>query len=416
MLKAIKIRLYLNKEQENYVNNLLGTSRFIYNNLLAYKISEYNNSKHSVSFSELGKKLVNLKSEYDWIKNSHSKVLQQSLINLEKAYKSFFCNGAGFPKFKSKKDNKQSCRFPSDAISGINGNRINIIKQLKDIHFKCSRTDEKYLNKNQNNIKSGTLSKTKSGKYYFSILIDKSNNIKDNSNNITGIDLGVKDFIITSEGQTFENLKLKRKNEKTLVKLNRQLSKKQTGSKNKNKSRIKLAKLHEKLNNKKENYLHSVVNQLLNENQVIVMEDLNVNGMLKNHKLSKSIQELSLYKFKEILKYKAEWYGKMIIEIDRFYPSSKLCSCCGYKYKELSLKERTWICPECKTEHDRDYNAAVNILNEGKRILLIKEKIGLSSAELTLEDCPLMDDKETTFPLKSNGRKIQEKNDFVKFQ
>jgi len=408
MLKAIKIKLYLTPEQVQYTNCLLGTTRFIYNNLLAYKIYEYNTNKHSVSFGELGKKLVELKSEYDWIKNSHSKVLQQSLINLEKAYKSFFKDGVGFPKFKSKKDNKHSCRFPSDAISGVKGNRINIIKQLTNIHFKCSRKDEIYLNKNQNTIKSATLTKTKSGYYYLSILLDKPNKIINNPiNNIVGIDLGVKDFVITSEGQVFENLKLKRKNEKILLKLNRQLSKKTNGSNNKNKVRIKLAKIHEKINNKKEYYLHSVVNSLLNDNQVIVMENLNVKGMMKNHKLARAIQEMSLYRFKEILKYKAEWHRREIIEIDRFYPSSKLCSCCGYKYKELSLKERTWICPDCKTEHDRDYNAAVNIKNEGKRIL----KIGLSSAEYTLEDYPLMDDKEFT-PLKSNGRKIQEKNAF----
>lgn len=406
MLKAIKIRLYLNEEQEEYIKNLLGTSRFIYNNLLAYKISEYNNKKHSVSFGELGKKLIDLKSEHEWIKNSHSKVLQQSLINLEASYKYFFKNSLGFPKFKSKKDNRISCRFPSDAISGIKGNRINLIKQLKDIHFKCSREDEIYLNKNQKLIKSATLSKTKSGCYYLSILIDKPNKILNKpDNDILGIDLGIKNFIITSKRQIFENLKLIRNNEKKLVKLNRKLSKKTNGSKNKEKARIKLAKFHEKLNNKKENYLHYVVNQLLNDNQVIVMEDLNVKGMMKNRNLSNLIQDLSLYRFKEILRYKSGWYGRDLIVIDRFYPSSKLCSNCGYKYNKLSLNERSWICPDCKTEHNRDYNAAINIMNEGKRIL----KIGSSSAELKLVDLPLMDDKEE-IPLKSKAREKQEKN------
>ena len=165
MLKAIKIRIYPTDEQVHHISGLLGTCRFIYNNLLAYKIHQYNENKHSVSFSELGKQLVNIKSEYEWIRLSHSKVLQQSLINLEKAYSSFFNNGAGFPKFKSKKDNTHSCRFPSDAFIGINGNRISLIKQLKDIHFKCSKKDEIYLNKNQDIVRSITLTKTNYNKY-----------------------------------------------------------------------------------------------------------------------------------------------------------------------------------------------------------------------------------------------------------
>ena len=170
------------------------------------------------------------------------------------------------------------------------------------------------------------------------------------------------------------------------------LSRKQKGSKNKEKSRLKLAKLHEKLNNKKENYLHSVVNTLLNENQVIVMETLNVKGMMQNHQLARSIQELSLYRFKNILKYKSEWYERDLIEIDRFFPSSKLCSVCGNKNTELTLKDREWNCPECGTVHDRDINAAVNILNEGKRLL--NNKIPIRNGELT--------------PLESSGYTLSE--------
>ena len=166
MLKAIKIRLYPNQDQVIYINKLLGASRFIYNQCLNYKITEYQSNKKSTSLGETGKFLTSLKSSHEWIKESHSKVLQQQLINLDRAYKNFFKNGSGFPKYKSKHDNNQSCRFPVDAISGVNGNRINIINTLKDIHFKCSVKDEKYLNKNQSEIKSGTLSKTKSGNYY----------------------------------------------------------------------------------------------------------------------------------------------------------------------------------------------------------------------------------------------------------
>jgi putative transposase len=406
MLKAVKIRIYPSSEQVHYISGLLGTCRFIYNNLLAYKINEYNINKHSVSFSELGKQLVNIKSEYEWIRLSHSKVLQQSLINLEKAYSAFFKNGAGFPKFKSKKDNTHSCRFPSDAFIGINGNRISLIKQLKDIHYKCSRKDEIYLNKNQNEVRSITLTRTNSNKYYLSILIDKPNKaLPKPSNDVIGIDLGIKDFIIDSKGNHYENIKIRRNNEKNLIKLHRQLSKKQKNSKNRDKARIKLAKAYNKLHDIKQNYLHNISNKLLNENQVIVMEDLNIKGMLKNHNLAKAIQELSLYEFKNKLKYKSEWYGRDIIEIDRFYPSSKLCSCCAHKYKDLKLSEREWVCSSCGTKHDRDINAAINIENEGRRIL----KIGLSSPEFTLADYPLMDDKAEK-PLKSNGRKKQEKN------
>ena len=382
MLKAIKIRLYPSDDQVIYLNKLFGCSRFIYNKCLNYKIDTYEKEKKSTNIKDTGKFLTSLKSEFIWIKESHSKVLQQSLINLESAYKNFFREKKGFPNYKSKHSN-QSVRFPYDAIlkSRINGNRINIINALKDIHFKCSRSDEKYLNKNQDLIKSGTLSKNKSGQYYFSILIDKPNKTLKSADGFIGLDLGIKDFIVTSEGQKYENLKSTRNNQNKLSRLQREVSKKQKGSNNRNKARIRLAKFNNKINNQKEYYLHSVVNQLLSENQTIVMEDLNVSGMLKNHKLAKSVQELSLNKFKTILKYKSEWYGRELIFVDRFFPSSKLCGECGYKNDQLSLKDRTWICPECGTIHDRDLNAANNIKSEGYKI-----KIGLSSPELTLQE------------------------------
>lgn len=380
MLKAIKVRLYPSDDQVVYLNKLFGCSRFIYNKCLNYKIETYENQKKSTSIKETGKVLTSLKDEFTWIKESHSKVLQQTLINLESAYKNFFREKRGFPNYKSKHSN-QSVRFPVDAISGIHGNRINIINALKDIHFKCSRSDEKYLNKNQDMIKSGTLSKNKAGQYYFSILIDKPNKSLNICDKMIGLDLGIKDFIVTSEGQRFENLKSTRNNQDKLSRLQREMSKKVKGSNNRNKARIRLAKFNNKINNQKEYYLHSVVNKLLSENQTIVMEDLNVSGMLKNHHLAKSIQELSLNKFKNILKYKSEWYGRELIFVNRFFPSSKLCSKCGYKNDQLTLKYREWKCPECGSIHDRDLNAANNIKSEGYKI-----KIGLSSPELTLQE------------------------------
>jgi putative transposase len=388
MLKAIKIRLYPNNGQEIYINKLLGSYRYIYNNCLNKKINSYKDNKISENLTTLGKYFHNelLKNEeLIWLKEHNTKVLKQSIINMLDAYSNFFKKGNGFPKFKSKHDNKLSCRFPSEAISKKNNyltNKLTLTGELKNIKFKCSDEYAKYLDKHKSNIKSATLSKTKSGNYFLSILIDGDlNKTLNKTNNSVGIDLGIKDFIITSESEIFENIKIKRNNKNKLVKLNRSLSKKQKGSKNKNKARIKLARFHNKLNNKKENYLHHVVNTLLNENQVIVMENLNVKGMMKNHNLAKSIQELSLYRFKEILKYKAEWYGRDIIEIDRFFPSSKLCSNCGNKNNQLKLKDREWTCTSCNTTHDRDVNAAINILNEGKRIL--NNKIPIRDGELT---------------------------------
>lgn len=399
MLKAIKIRLYPNNEQEIYINKLLGSYRFVYNQCLDRKIRFYTEEKINLGLKDLGNFFhqdLTKNPEYIWLNEHNTKVLKQSVINLLDSYKRFFVNGNGFPKFKSKHDNISSCRFPLEAISRRNdyiSNRLSVAG-IKNIKFKTSDKYHTYLSKYKEGIKSATLSKTKTGKYFLSILINSDEIIKLNKplNDFLGIDLGIKDFIVTSNNDKFENLKLKRINEKKLSKLHNQLSRKQKDSKNKNKARIKLAKFHEKLNNKKENYLHLISNQLLNENQVIVMEDLNVSGMLKNHNLSKSIQDLSLYRFKEMLRYKSEWYGRDLIEIDRFYPSSKLCNNCGHKNNGLTLKDREWTCPECKTKHDRDYNAALNILNEGKRLL--NNKIPIRNGELT--------------PLESSGYTLDE--------
>ena len=301
------------------------------------------------------------------------------------SYKNFFVNGSGFPKFKSKHDNKQSCRFPEEAISSNNdysSGKLTLTKSLKNVKFRCSDEYKVYLNKYKSGIKSATLTKTKSGNYFLSVLIDGELEKQSKPINDTiGIDLGIKDFIVCSDGKTFDNIKIKRNNEKKLVKLNRQLSKKTNGSKNKNKCRKKLAKYHEHLNNIKENYLHQVSNQLINENQVISMENLSVKSMMSNHKLSRSIQELSLNRFKNIMLYKANWYGRYVVEVDKWFPSSKLCNVCGYKNTELTLSDREWICPDCKTNHNRDLNAAINIKKEGLKII-----IGSRSTEFTLVD------------------------------
>lgn len=422
MLKAIKIRLYPTPAQVTEMNKLLGACRFVYNRCLNLKIEYYKEDKTSLGTGELNKEIIKLKNteEYIWLKEAHSKVIQQSLINLDVAYKNFFKNKKGFPKYKSKKG-IDSCRFPVDAIIGVFGNRISLITKLKDIHFKCSVRDEKHLNKERLELKSATLSRTKSGQYILSVLVNR-NVAKPESQYITnenmiGIDLGIKDFVITSEGIKHENIKSIRNNENKLKRLHQLLSRKQKGSNNKSKARIKLARLNEKINNKKQNYLHEVSNSLLNENQVIAMENLNVSDLMKNHKLARSIQELSLGEFKRMLLYKSDWQGKTIVEIDRWFPSSKLCNDCGYKNNNLKLKDREWVCKSCGVVHDRDYNAALNIRDEGLRLFNEEKEqqsiLGLSKPELTLVESSSVDDPirnnalKSTYSMKQEGKIVR---------
>lgn len=393
MLKAVKIKLYPNKTQKVYINKLLGCYRLVYNKCLNKKKTAYLNDKLNIGLNELGNYFhqnLTKSEDYKFLTEHNTKVLKQSILNMLDSYKRFFINGSGFPKFKSKHDNMLSCRFPLEAISHKNdyqSNKMMLTSQLKNLKFRCSDKDKNYLTKYKNGIKSATLTKTKSGNYFLSILVDGQieKQLLKATNDIIGIDLGIKDFIVCSDGKTYDNIKIKRNNQKKLIKLNRQLSKKVNGSKNKNKARIKLAKYHEKLNNIKENYLHEVSNQLLNENQIIAMENLSIKNMMSNHKLAKSIQELSMNRFKSILIYKADWYGRHVVEVDKWFPSSKLCSICGHKNDELTLSDREWICPICKTKHNRDFNAATNIKNEGKKI------IGCRTSESTLVDCHNID-------------------------
>lgn len=375
MLKAIKIRIYPTVEQVDFIDKQLGCCRFVYNNCLAFRKDSYQNEHISVSSSEAVKHITVLKKDNEWLKDVHSKVLQQSVRDMNQAYDNFFKLHRGFPKFKSKHDNRQSCRFPKDAFIGVRGNRIDLIKVLKDIHFKFSRNDERYLNRNQDKVKSITLSKEPNGKFYLSVLIDKPLRQVPQSLSMVGLDLGIKDFAVTSDGQVIENFHFKKNEESRLKRLQRQISKKIVGSKNREKARLRFAKLNEKIRNRKLNFLRDVTNHLIDENQVIVMEDLNVKGMVRNHKLAESISEVNWGEFRRILAYKAAWHGRQLVFIDRFYPSSKRCNHCGYIYKELTLKDRQWVCPECGSLIDRDYNAALNILEEGERI------IGLSSPE-----------------------------------
>ena len=379
MLKSIKIRIYPDSVQKEFITKQLGCCRLIYNKLLDYKKTQYIQNKQKISLSQLGKYLTNLKhqNEYLFLNDVYSRCLNQSMMDLIKAYDNFFKLHNGYPKFKSKKDTKQTCRFPINVFNRpdyickkIKGNRITLIKQLKNILFKCSKKDEIYLNHNQKYIHSVTLIKTSTNKYYLSICVDY--NIikqKEKLDTVIGIDLGIKDFIVDSNGNRYENKHFYKKQENKLKKLQRQLSKKQKASNNRDKLRIKLAKVHEKIKNQRLNYLHQITSKLVNENQIICIEDLNVSGMMSNHKLAKSIQELSLFEFRRQLEYKCKWYSRDLVIIDRFYPSSKTCHNCKYIYKDLKLSEREWLCPQCGKEIDRDYNASLNILDEGLRQL-----------------------------------------------
>ena len=377
MLRAIKIRLYPNKNQEQTLNKVLGSYRFVYNQMLALKQQEYNENKTSLGVTELSKYFHGtlLKDEqYAWLKEQNTKVMQQAIRQMVTAYDRFFKQHNGFPKFKSKKD-KQSALFPIDAISKrnkFNERKITLTQPLRDIKFRCSDLYFKRLQSHKEGVRSATLSKTKSGNYFLSILIDlpQEEIIKfEQTNKHIGIDLGIKDFVITSDGEVFENKHFFRKEEVKISKLQRQLSKKQKGSNNRNKQRVRIAKAFERLTNKKDVYIHSVVNELLVHYDTVFMEDLNVNGMLKNHKLAKAIQEIGFYKFRQVLEDKARNNYKKVVFVDRFYPSSKTCSTCGYKKRDLKLSDRFWTCTECGEHHDRDLNAAVNILHEGERII-----------------------------------------------
>ena len=375
MLRAVKIRLYPNATQAAQINKLLGCYRVVYNQCLARKIKSYEENKITENQTTLGHFIHHelLKDDnFSWLREQNTKVLKQSIIDLLDAYKRFFKGLSNFPKFKSKKDNMLSCRFEIGAISkrNIYTNYKLSLANIKNIKFKCSKKYAEYLQKNKDNIKSATLQKLPCGEYYLSILVDGdlTHKVKE-SNNTIGIDLGIKDFVITSEYEVFGNLHFKKNEKNKLIRLQKQLSRKQKGSNNRNKVRIKLAKSYKKISDKKQYYLHQVSNTLIDENQVICMEDLNVSGMLLNHCLAESIQELNFGEFRRMLEYKAKWYGRNLVFVNRFYPSSKTCNHCGYVNKTLKLSDRQWVCPDCGRIIERDYNAALNIRDEGIRLI-----------------------------------------------
>ena len=410
MLRAVKIRLYPNKEQTTMINKLLGCYRVVYNQCLNRKIESYKNDGKSENLSTLGQFVHHelLKNDnFIWLREQNTKVLKQAVKEMLTAYKNFFEQHTGYPKFKSKHDNKQSCRFELGAISKRNDYTTYHLSlaNIKKVNFRCNEKYARYLQKHHGNIRQATLTRLPCGEYYLSVLVDSdlTHKVKE-TDVVVGIDLGIKDFVITSDGEVFDNLHFKKTETKKIKRLQHRLSKKQKGSNNRKKARIKLAKLYKKINDRKQYYLHAVSNSLIDENQAICMEDLNVKGMVKNHNLAESICEMNFGEFRRMLEYKAQWYNRKIVFVDRFYPSSKTCHNCGYINKNLTLKDRQWICPQCGEVIERDYNAALNILDEGLRI------IGSSTTEFTLVDYPTMDDRLSNEALKSSGRLKQEVN------
>lgn len=357
MLKAYKYRLYPNKEQEEKFLQHIGAGRFIYNWALENKIKSYETEGKSVSRFTLNKMITELKVEHEWLKNINSQSLQGATLNLDNAFTKFFREKTGFPKFKSKKNPVQSFSVPQFYKVDFDNDKI----KLPKIGWVKTKLHRRFEGKG----KTATVSKTSTGKYYISILVDNEKEIPEkqsfDGNTTIGVDVGIKDFAIISNGEKINNPKNLKNSMKRLKVLHKRLSRKQKGSKSRQKAKLSLSKLHEKVSNQRNDFQHKLSSKLISENQAIALETLNVEGMMKNHSLAQHIADASWSSFMEKLEYKAEWYGKTILRIGQFAPSTKICNACGYYNKDITLADRKWGCPECKIEHDRDINAAINI-------------------------------------------------------
>ena len=366
MFRAYKMRIFPTEEQKTLIAKTFGCVRFVYNQCLAYKIDKYENEKITLSKTDILNYVPQvLKSEYVWLKEVDKFALTNTVINLDSAYQKFFREHRGFPKFKSKKNNHKSyktncnyCGRPTIEVD-FDSRKIKLPK-LKWVKTRGIRHFD-------GKIKSATISQTPSGKYYCSVLVEQEDYkpLTETGCNV-GIDLGIKDFAITSDGDKISNPKYLANSEKKLAKLQRQLSRKSSGSNNRNKARLKVARAWDKITNQRTDFLQKLSTELIRKYDVICLEDLNVSGMVKNHHLAKAISDCSWSKFVRMLQYKADWCGRTISKIDRFYPSSQTCSCCGCINSETKdLAVRRWTCPDCGATHDRDINAAKNILKQG---------------------------------------------------
>ena len=361
MLKSYKYKLNPNEEQIVLLNKHFGSIRFAYNYFLNERKKEYENNKKSLSYVDNAKSLTELKKQeqYSWLNEINSQSLQSSLKHLDDAYNGFFKKRTGFPKFKSK-HTKNSFKVPQ--FVRLENGKLKIPKFDEPIDVILHRSFSGI-------IKQCTISRTPTNEYFVSILVETEHNKLEKTGKSIGIDLGLKDFVITSDGYRYKNNRYTKTYSKKLKEHQQHLSRKTKGSNRYQKQKLKVAKLHKKITNSRLDNLHKVSTELIKKYDLIVVEDLNIKGMIKNNKLSKYISDASWSKFIELLTYKAEWNDKKIVKIDRFFPSSKTCNSCGYINQNLKLDMREWTCPSCNTKLDRDLNASMNILNEGYKLI-----------------------------------------------
>lgn len=365
--KAYKYRIYPNKKQQELIQKTFGCTRFVYNYYLDKRIKTYEQDKTTFTYNMCSKNLTQLKKELIWLKEPDKDSLQKSLKDLDIAYQKFFKEHSGYPKFKSKKDRHKSYR-----TSCTNNNIRFENKHIKLPKLGLVKVRDKQIP--QGRILNATISQESNGQYYCSLCCTDVEFVQyeKTSQNI-GIDLGIVDFAILSNGAKIENPRFYEKSERKLAKLQRELSRKTIGSNRWNKARIKVAKLQKHISNQRNDFLHKLTTNIVKNFDVICIEDLDVKSMRETDSSlrNKRVGDVSWSEFRRMLTYKSQWYGKKLSVIDRYYPSSQVCHCCGHKDGKKDENVRNWICPECHSELDRDVNAAINILNEGLRILNI---------------------------------------------
>jgi len=359
--KSYKFRIEPTSEQIVLLSKHFGACRFVFNKFLHERKEKYLNEKTSLNYYDNARTLTDLKKEedFDWLKEINSQSLQSAIRNLDSAYKNFFNKKNKFPRFKSKYD-KQSFKIPQNVL--INEGKLVIPKFKEGVKINLHR-------KIEGEILFATITKSTTGKYYVSITCEVNHKPFDKTGSKVGIDTGIKDLAILSDGKTYENIKVLKSKLKKLKYQQRQLSKKQKGSNSRQKQKIKLSLTHEKITNIRKDYLHKISTEIVKNHDIISVEDLSVKNMMKNHKLSQSLSDVSLGMFYKMLEYKSKWNDKSFVKIDRFFPSSKTCSNCGWIYQDLNLSIREWTCNSCNEHHDRDLNAAKNILKQGINIL-----------------------------------------------
>lgn len=391
MLNAYKYRLHPTREQSGFFNKSFGCVRFIYNWGLQKRIEAYAKDKGRISYVQLCAMLTELKKDeqYSWLRDVSNECLQQALRNLDAAFTRFFREKKGFPRFKSKSRSRQSYK----AILSVHVDQERRRIKLPKIGWVKYGNNRKF----EGDVRSVTVSVTPSGKYHVSVLVDDGKEIPEKLpvtfDTTIGIDMGIKDFAVCSNGDTYENPRHLIKAEQRLRTLQRRLSRKKKGSNRRNRARMILAIQHEKVANRRQDYLHKISTKIVRENQAIVVEDLNTKGMMRNHRLSKAIGACGWSTFFNMLEYKCERQGKTFIRIGRFDPSSKMCSC-GHVYRGLKLSGREWICPNCGSVNDRDLLAACNIKRFGlqeQNLLFNKKPVAHGGSDV---EVPTMDDRQ----------------------